>query len=66
MSPWAVVAGFLIGGVAGFMAGVIVGMASERLNRSALEQQRQLTSTTELERLRARRAHPTSKPNPWN
>ena len=66
MSPWAVVGAFLLGTLAGFMAGVIVGMASERLNRSALEQQRGLTSTTELERLRARRAHPTSKPNPWN
>ena len=66
MSPWAVVGAFLIGGLAGFMAGVIVGMASERMNQSALDQQRGITASTELERLRARRAHPTSKPNPWN
>lgn len=67
MNPWIVIAGFVAGLLVGTFVGVIVGVTGERLN--AAERHggaRGITSTSELERLRARRSHPTSKPNPWN
>jgi hypothetical protein len=67
VNPWIVIGAFFLGFFTGLFVGVVLGVTGERLNAAERHgAARGITSTTELERLRARRAHPTSKPHPWN
>ena len=66
MNPWIVIGAFTAGLFVGMFVGVLLGVTGERVNADAAARARRSTSVNELERLRARRMHPTSKPNPWN
>ena len=67
MNPWIVIGAFIAGLFVGMFVGVLLGVTGERVNAADRHGgARGVTSVAELERLRARRMHPTSKPNPWN